>query len=196
MKMPWGEKLAPVKTKPKAVVQKSPPKPKAKARAQQVGIKDEIDRLLYEAAVEYESTPPHRKFFEWREQQDSYSGAMTEKLVAAPRSIADLISSETAEGNHAPLIDLDFPCRLYPSGTEGHFHLYLDKEISWDKFLPLLKAFVDADLVEFQYYEMAKKRKASFLRLPEKPKTDNDRFREQEKARAQLRAGASKGSWY
>lgn len=65
-----------------------------------------------------------------------------------------------------PVIDLDLPCRLIPSSTEGHFHLYIDRAIPRDKYLAMLKAMADAGVVEKFYAEAAEMRGATFVRPP------------------------------
>lgn len=89
---------------------------------------------------------------------------------------ANLISSEVegAAGIHLPVLDIDFPARLVPSSTEGHFHLYLDSYVAWDKYLRVLEALADAGLIERGYYEVAKIRKATFVRKPGVKKEDGD----------------------
>lgn len=93
---------------------------------------------------------------------------------------ANLISSESANrvwrdlGFHLPVIDLDFPAKLVPSTTKGHFHLYLDKLVPWDKYVALLAAMVDAGLVEPGYLDCTIKRGASFVRKPGVKKQPGD----------------------
>lgn len=66
--------------------------------------------------------------------------------------------------------DLTVPARLFPSGTEGHFHLYLDAEMTWEDFALLLRAWRDAGLIEPGWHELSVRRKTALLRTPEKPK--------------------------
>lgn len=89
----------------------------------------------------------------------------------SPPHSANLVSSHVKgfPGQHAPLLDFDFPCRLIPSRTEGHYHLYLDRAISWRKYKAFLKAAHKAGLLEKGYYAMSVKRGAGFLRVPKTP---------------------------
>ena len=67
---------------------------------------------------------------------------------------------------HAPVIDLDFPCELIPSSTPGHFHLVIDKKLSWAKYSKLLDALADAGLVEEGYANASLQRGYTSIRLP------------------------------
>lgn len=67
---------------------------------------------------------------------------------------------------HAPVIDLDLNARLIPSTTPGHFHLYLDRLMSFDDMMMLLRAFAAAGLVEQGYVEVTENRRYASVRLP------------------------------
>lgn len=67
---------------------------------------------------------------------------------------------------HLPAIDIDLPCELVPSSTEGHFHLYIDKPMSWGTYKNLLQSLVDAGIVEPGYASASIRRGQSFLRKP------------------------------
>lgn len=92
---------------------------------------------------------------------------------------ANLYTSEPADavlraaGVHAPVIDLDFPCELIPSTTEGHFHLVMDRYVPWEAYKKLLAALADAGLVEEGYVRASIARGYSTARLPwvKKPST-------------------------
>lgn len=89
---------------------------------------------------------------------------------------ANLISSELVgvEGYHAPVLDIDFEARLVPSTTEGHYHLYLDTAIPWEKYAALLDALAEAGVIEPGYAMASKARGASFVRKPEVKKQPGD----------------------
>lgn len=102
---------------------------------------------------------------------------------------ADLVSSETRmhgarklprmPQTHQPVFDLDFAAELLPSSTPGHFHLYLNREISWRKYKKVLKAMMKAGLIEPGWYKMTVERHAGHLRAPalvkeESPRTDTE----------------------
>ena|ERR1700752_2985164 len=83
-----------------------------------------------------------------------------------PRNEANLVGSRLHDGRHAPAIDVDHPCALVPSSTEGHYHLLIDKPMAWWRYRVLLRAMVFAGIVEKRYYQHSIKRKQTFLRLP------------------------------
>jgi hypothetical protein len=78
---------------------------------------------------------------------------------------ANLVSSLTQTGLHAPVIDLDLPARLVPSRTTGHSHLYIDHELIWTDYLDLLKALAQSGIVEPNYVAFTETRGMSFARL-------------------------------
>lgn len=64
----------------------------------------------------------------------------------------NLVSSLLEDGRHSPVLDLDFPVRLVPSRTPGHFHLYLDGlEMDWEDYQVLLGHLVDAGVIGVNY---------------------------------------------
>jgi len=80
---------------------------------------------------------------------------------------ANLITSLVKNGSvkvHAPVIDLDIPCELLPSSQLGHYHLYIHKEISWIRYVDILKALAAAGIVEQGYCDSSLKRGYSSLR--------------------------------
>jgi hypothetical protein len=86
-------------------------------------------------------------------------------MEPASGEAANLTSSLLTSGLHSPILDLDFPARLVPSSTEGHFHLYLDGlEIDWDRYEPLLKALADAGVIGQGYAHFAIERRQTILR--------------------------------
>ena len=82
---------------------------------------------------------------------------------------ANLISSTTDYRSgtyHKPVLDFDFPCRLIPSTTDGHFHLYIDFHIEKSKYFNLLDAMQQAGLLQKAYVEHAKQRGYTAVRPP------------------------------
>lgn len=71
---------------------------------------------------------------------------------------------------HRPVLDIDFPAALVPSATPGHFHLYLDKVLSHDKYMFLLNALAEVGIIEEGYERASQERGYSSARLPTKPK--------------------------
>lgn len=81
-----------------------------------------------------------------------------------PYEQANLVSSLTENGTHAPVLDLDFPARLVESSTPGHFHLYLEREMDWDTYSELLAALANAGILEQGYVRAMLSRGATYVR--------------------------------
>jgi hypothetical protein len=101
------------------------------------------------------------------------SGELTDKT--APRvntevevGEANLVTSRRPgrKDYHLPAIDIDVPVTVVPSSTKGHGHLYIDKAVPWSKYVALLEALADAEIVERGYVEAAKAHGFTTLRLP------------------------------
>jgi hypothetical protein len=111
---------------------------------------------------------PHRWFFYSRVVAgvvgtDPYEEREKERRVCLA-SEANLISSLTASGLHAPVLDIDFEAQLVPSRTPGHYHLYLDKPIPWRRYKKLLRALMKAGIIEKGYYGASVARRMTFVR--------------------------------
>lgn len=90
---------------------------------------------------------------------------------------ANLVGSQLVSNRrrHRPVLDLDFPCRLIPSTTEGHFHLYLDGiDLDWDKYKDLLIALAAAGVISKRYMEESLKKGFTAVRLPHVKKEEGD----------------------
>ena len=97
------------------------------------------------------------------------------KVVRAhvPVEDANLVSSEIDIDRHAPAIDLDFPAYLLASSTPGHFHFYIETELTWDQYKALLWGFLKAGLIQKAWHDTAVNDHRSYLRLPHVRKGDN-----------------------
>lgn len=91
--------------------------------------------------------------------------------ITDPRAV--LISSELLDpvsgkpnGRHSIAVDIDIPAKLVPSSTPDHYHLYIDREMSWRQYKKFLRAMVKAGVVEKGYYKISVRRGGSHLRLP------------------------------
>jgi hypothetical protein len=71
---------------------------------------------------------------------------------------------------HKPVIDLDLPCSLVPSGTPGNFHLYIDEGVSFEDYLGVLKAMAKAGLVQWGFVNTTEERGFGAVRHPDRPK--------------------------
>ena len=80
----------------------------------------------------------------------------------------NLITSATADDVliHKVVLDIDFPAKLIPSSTPGHFHLYVDCPIPKDKYIAMVNAMAAAGLVQEGYAGAAERRGYTGVRLP------------------------------
>lgn len=76
--------------------------------------------------------------------------------IVATEPQANLVSSLTTTMKHAPVLDFDFPCKLVPSAREGHFHLYIDKEINAEQMGHLMDGLYKSGLIEEGFYNSYK----------------------------------------
>jgi hypothetical protein len=82
---------------------------------------------------------------------DSGQGPVNKDYVDTDYEHANLVTSAiigTGRTKHKPLLDIDLPCVLLPSSTEGHFHLFIDKEIPHEKYLVLIHSLEDCGIIE------------------------------------------------
>jgi hypothetical protein len=136
---------------------------------------DTLTALLDAAAKQFGISMGRRMVIWHREHADpGYSHNPEMLLETKIRSEADLVSSQIDNGLHAPAIDIDLPCRLIPSATHDHYHLYIDKEMTWEEYEKLLTVMCEVGIVDANYLDMARERKATYVRLPEKPKTERE----------------------
>lgn len=99
---------------------------------------------------------------------DSIAGGGVQYIPDTMRRIiaskANAVGSLCVNGKHAPALDIDFQARLVPSRTRGHFHLYLDKQMSWRRYRILLWVLQWTGIIEKGYYKAAVRRKKTILR--------------------------------
>jgi len=86
--------------------------------------------------------------------------------VPASEDDANLIGSLVADDTHAPVLDIDYEARLVPSSTEGHYHLYLDREVPWEKYVAVLEVLADAGIIQKGFARASIARKQTFVRKP------------------------------
>jgi hypothetical protein len=94
------------------------------------------------------------------------SHIVSSEVVKAEATAGSVLLGRSLAGTHTPLLDIDMPAALIPSSTEGHYHLYIDKEMTWREYKRFLKAMMKAGIIEKGYYKVSVKRKATQLRLP------------------------------
>lgn len=80
---------------------------------------------------------------------------------------ATLVSSKIVGYElHAPTIDIDLPCQLIPSATPDHYHLLIEKVMTWDQYQKFLDVMVEVGLVEKGYVKASKRDGYSAIRIP------------------------------
>jgi hypothetical protein len=109
-----------------------------------------------------------QKLLKKNKSEDTYDEGFYTKIPdeAAGISDAELIASLNANGKHRPLLDIDFPAAVIPSTTEGHCHLYIDKELEWKDYKKLLNILADLGIIEHGYRGASLARGYTALRLP------------------------------
>lgn len=103
---------------------------------------------------------------------DSCAPALSEAEQAELRVPVETLEESTLVGSkivgpsqmHMPVIDIDFDAELVPSKTPGHYHLYLQRAITWHQYLVVLQALSQAGLIEHGYYQASVARGQTFVR--------------------------------
>jgi hypothetical protein len=124
-----------------------------------------------------ELTKATRKILKKNKSEDAYDEGFYTKIPdeAAGITDAELIASLNPSGKHRPLLDIDFPAAVIPSSTEGHCHLYIDKELEWKEYKKLLNVLADLGIIEHGYRGASLARGYSALRLPWIKKDEEDK---------------------
>jgi hypothetical protein len=87
---------------------------------------------------------------------------VTAGVCTAERGEWEILRLEEAKRHHMPVIrmlPMSVPFRLLPSSTKGHFHLYVDHAIEWKLYFKLLKSLCKTDVIEKEYFRLAKREK-------------------------------------
>ncbi len=88
------------------------------------------------------------------------------ECVECVKETANLVSSLCDDGKHRLILDLDIPARLVPSSTEGHSHLYIDADMSFDTMIALIDALASAGVVERKWAAAVRARGMALVRPP------------------------------
>lgn len=131
----------------------------------------------WEKLLGSELTKATKKLLKKNKSQDAYDEGFYTKIPdeAAGITDAELIASLNADGKHRPMLDIDFPATVIPSSTEGHCHLYIDKELEWKDYKKLLNVLADLGIIEHGYRGASLARGYSALRLPWIKKDEEDK---------------------
>jgi hypothetical protein len=100
---------------------------------------------------------------ELRDAEDSYGNSIGKREFPIPNEEGNLVGSRREDWSHIPLFDLDVNAELLRSKTDGHYHLAIDRAVSWRAYLRILKAMVKAGLIEESWYRLVKQRGAAYL---------------------------------
>lgn len=100
---------------------------------------------------------------DFREETDDLAAAV---VVGSAHKVSDSWTGFTSREYHRPMLDLDFPAAVIPSSTEGHCHLYIDRDLTWEQYEKLLDVMAEIGLLEAGYVAASKARGRTFLRLP------------------------------
>lgn len=79
---------------------------------------------------------------------------------------SNIITSVANDGYHYPVLNFDFPVRVYPSTTPGHYHVYLDKPIESEVYFAFLDYLNEMGLTDRRWTRSAHHLGASWVRLP------------------------------
>lgn len=93
--------------------------------------------------------------------------------VPAPDLISSVVCPHDGEHTqeafsshrHVVVLDIDFLTWVRPSETPGHYHLFIDKTMTWDVYLELLEALAKAGIIQHGYLNAAKARGATFVAM-------------------------------
>lgn len=105
-------------------------------------------------------------------EPDRPDNAPTEtRFVTTDLDAATVVTSLTVWSTedrpmHRPVLDIDFGASLVPSSTPGHFHLYLDRMLTWEQYCELLDVLAKLGILEQGYVSASKMRGHTAARLP------------------------------
>ena len=94
---------------------------------------------------------------------DEEHANLISSLLEAPEGIDPF---DTGGPRHAVTLDIDMEARLLPSSTKGHYHLFIDRVLSWEQYVVLLQALAYAGIIEDGYFRAALRQKQTFVRKP------------------------------
>lgn len=105
-----------------------------------------------------------------------YSSSMetvpNQEVKSAGPDKANLVTSRVAGDTHIPLIDVDMDAALLPSSTPGHHHLYINKPMSYENYMKLLRVMAEVGIVQNGVLKAAEQQGYTSLRMPHIKKHD------------------------
>ena len=89
-------------------------------------------------------------------------------LEPVPLAEANVVCSQLRNNSdlHIPILDLDMDAMLLRSSTYGHYHLYIDKPMTWENYCKLLDVMAEVGILEQGYVDVSKKRGMTQVRTP------------------------------
>lgn len=93
-----------------------------------------------------------------------------------------------ADMHEMPRLDFRVAVQIAPSSSGKHFHVYVDKTLSWTDYLKLLEACRDACLIGQDFFAMSKRNRMSILLRPGFTKQQLEERRVQKQRKAQERS--------
>lgn len=67
---------------------------------------------------------------------------------------------------HAVCLDIDMEAELIPSKTPGHYHLYIEKKLTWENYKKLLEVLAEVEIIEKGYAGASIAKGCTCLRPP------------------------------
>ena len=121
----------------------------------------------------YEQIPEFARTHRLARIPDGVSGRDDDEYEGTRHDEADdikdahvITSHDPTTGMHRPILDIDLPAALIPSSTPGHYHLYIDKPMEWDRYEDLLDALSAVGIIEEGYASASCDREYTSVRLP------------------------------
>lgn len=111
----------------------------------------------------------------------SFDGEPDRHKILAPLYDSNIVGSEVDHGpftdngddwderihtRHKPVLDIDLPIWARESTTPGHWHLIIDKEMTWEQYARLLNVLWEVGILEKGFYDAAISRGGSWIRVP------------------------------
>jgi hypothetical protein len=91
----------------------------------------------------------------------------TSENIHLDHLVPNLITSKMHGSDlHLPCIDIDLPIEAIPSKTAGHYHLYIEKPLTYEQYDKLLSVMAEVGIVEEGYWKAFQAQKMTLVRLP------------------------------
>jgi hypothetical protein len=84
---------------------------------------------------------------------------------SVPHNVATSLMYKSGD-YHIPVLDIDMPCALYPSSTEGKYHLYIDCPLTWEEYKKLLDVMAEVGIIESGFANASIAKGYTAVRLP------------------------------